>query len=36
VKYRVKHVEQLTDLSGLCSVASCWIIIAKVLKVTNL
>ena len=28
VKYHPKHVEQLTDLNKLCSVASCWIIIA--------
>ena len=28
VKYHPKHVEQLTDLNKLYSVASCWIIIA--------
>jgi len=29
VKYHPKHVEQLTDLNKLYSVASCYIIIAK-------
>ena len=28
MKYHPKHVEQLTDLNKLYSVASCWIIIA--------
>jgi len=27
-RYHLKHVEQLTNLNKLCSVASCWIIIA--------
>jgi len=34
VKYHPKHVEQLTDLNKLYSVASCWIIIA-ILHVTR-
>ena len=34
VKYHPKHVELLTDLNKLYSVASCWIIIATT-KVQN-
>ena len=36
VKYHPKYVEQVTVLNKLYSVASCWIIIAKLLALSNL
>jgi len=36
VKYHPKHVEQLTNLNKLYSVASCWIIISKKVRLWEL